>query len=114
MPRGSPFPLFKLRKEFAGKKQRLLRDVKGENEEYTPVLLSACKDSQTAKEYSNGGANYGAFTYFLCHELYKNKGKKLTYGNLINKCTDSILYADVQNQTPQLNGPAGIESALFH
>lgn len=110
---GSPFPLFKLRKEFAGKKQRLLRGVKGENEEYTPVLLSACKDSQTAKEYSNGGANYGAFTYFLCHELYKNKGKKLTYGNLINKCNDSVLYADVQNQTPQLNGPAGIESALF-
>lgn len=109
---GSPFPLFKLRKDFAGKKQRLLKGVKGE-EEYTPVLLSACKDSQTAKEYSNGGANYGAFTYFLCHELYKNKGKKLTYGNLVNKCNESILYADVQDQTPQLNGPAGIESALF-
>ena len=109
---GSPFPLFKLRKDFAGKKQRLLRGVKGE-EEYTPVLLSACKDSQTAKEYSIGGANYGAFTYFLCHELYKNKGKKLTYGNLVNKCNDSILYADVQDQTPQLNGPAGTESALF-
>lgn len=110
---GSPFPVFKLRKEFVDKKRRLLRDMKGEKEEYTPVLLSACKDSQTAKEYSNGGANYGAFTYFLCHEIYKSKGKKLTYGNLVKKCSESIHFADIQDQTPQLNGPARVESSLF-
>lgn len=110
---GSPLPVFKLREEFADKKRRLLREMKREKDEYIPIALSACKDSQTAKEYPVGGANYGAFTYFICHEIYKNKGKKLTYGNLTKMCGQSMKLADIQDQTPQLNGPRKIETSMF-
>lgn len=110
---GSPLPIFKLREEFADRKRRLLRYMKREKDEYIPIALSACKDSQTAKEYTIGGANYGAFTYFICHEIYKNKGKKLTYGNLVKMCDQSIKLADIQDQTPQLNGSLEVEASVF-
>lgn len=110
---GSPLPVFKLREEFVTKKRRLLRDTKREKDEYLPIALAACKDHQTAKEYAVGGANYGAFTYFLCHEVYKNKGKKLTYGNLMKTCGQSIKFADIQDQTPQLSGPPKTEVSAF-
>lgn len=110
---GSPFPVFKLREEFVTRKRRLFRDMKREKDEYIPIALAACKDSQTAKEYAVGGANFGVFTYFICHEIYKSKGKKLTYGNLMKTCGNSIKSADIQDQTPQMSGPLKVAASVF-
>jgi pimeloyl-ACP methyl ester carboxylesterase len=64
------------------------------------VLLAACRDDQTAKEYTGDGQRRGAFSYFLVDTL-KTFGGDLTYRDLFAR-TDSLVRSHIDAQTPQL------------
>jgi len=64
------------------------------------VLLAACRDDQTAKEYSPQGVRHGALTYFLLDTLTSANGP-LTYEE-IYKRVSSLISANVIAQNPQL------------
>ncbi|WP_375514188.1 caspase family protein [uncultured Nostoc sp.] len=62
------------------------------------VLLAACRDYETAKEYP--GKCRGYFSYFLMDTLSKANGK-LTYRDLFGR-TNAIVRSERSDQSPQL------------
>lgn len=62
------------------------------------VLLAACRDHETAKEYRSQQRGY--FSYFLMDTLSKTKGK-LTYRDLFAR-TNAIVRSESIDQSPQL------------
>lgn len=62
------------------------------------VLLAACRDYETAKEYP--GKLRGYFSYYLMDTLSKTKGK-LTYRDLFAR-TNAIVRSESIDQSPQL------------
>ncbi|NMG20879.1 caspase family protein [Brasilonema bromeliae] len=65
------------------------------------VLLAACQDYQTAKEYYGGDKHRGSFSYFLMDTLSKTNGKKLTYRDLFGR-TNALVRSQIRDQSPQL------------
>ncbi|WP_017315153.1 caspase family protein [Mastigocladopsis repens] len=65
------------------------------------VLLAACRDYETAKEYYGGDKHRGSFSYFLMDTLSKTNGKKLTYRDLFGR-TNALVRSKVTDQSPQL------------
>ena len=63
------------------------------------VLLAACRDIQTAKEYN--AKERGAFSYFMHETLRQAKGP-LTYREVFKQTQALITAAGVPDQTPQL------------
>lgn len=63
------------------------------------VLLAACRDVQTAKEYN--AKERGVFSYFM-HETLKQATGPLTYREVFKHTQALITAAQVPNQTPQL------------
>jgi len=64
------------------------------------VLLAACRDYETAKEYYGGDKHRGSFSYFLMDTLSKANGK-LTYRDLFGR-TNAIIRSKIADQSPQL------------
>ncbi|MDR9899876.1 caspase family protein [Aetokthonos hydrillicola Thurmond2011] len=64
------------------------------------VLLAACRDYETAKEYYGGDQHRGGFSYFLMDTLSKANGK-LTYRDLFGR-TNAIIRSKIREQSPQL------------
>ncbi|MBD2214500.1 caspase family protein [Nostoc linckia FACHB-104] len=64
------------------------------------VLLAACRDHETAKEYYGSGQHRGSFSYFLLDTLSKTNGK-LTYRDLFAR-TNAIVRSEITDQSPQL------------
>ncbi len=64
------------------------------------VLLAACRDYETAKEYYGGDKHRGSFSYFLMDTLSKANGK-LTYRDLFGR-TNAIIRCKIADQSPQL------------
>ncbi|MDJ0595672.1 MAG: caspase family protein [Pleurocapsa sp. MO_226.B13] len=62
------------------------------------VLLAACRDHETAKEYRSQQRGY--FSYYLMDTLSKTKGK-LTYRDLFAR-TNAIVRSESIDQSPQL------------
>jgi len=63
------------------------------------VLLAACGDNETAKEYTSDGRQHGAFTFHLLDTL-RRSGPGLTYRDLIRR-TSALIRASIAQQTPQ-------------
>ncbi len=73
------------------------------------LVLSACRDYQTAKEYTDGdGQNRGAFSYFLTEALKRSNGN-VSYRDLFQE-TNALIRGNISDQSPQLEGE---ESDLF-
>ncbi|MCC5664738.1 caspase family protein [Nostoc sp. CHAB 5784] len=64
------------------------------------VLLAACRDYETAKEYYGGDKHRGSFSYFLIDTLAKANGK-LTYRDLFGR-TNAIIRSKITAQSPQM------------
>lgn len=64
------------------------------------VLLAACRDTQTAKEYFADEKSWGAFSYFLRTALERYKGE-LTYYQVFQHALARVS-ASIFDQTPQL------------
>ncbi|NMF63333.1 caspase family protein [Brasilonema octagenarum] len=64
------------------------------------VLLAACRDYETAKEYKGNGQHRGRFSYFLMDTLSKANGK-LTYRDLFGR-TNALVRSVNGDQSPQL------------
>ncbi|MEA2600984.1 MAG: hypothetical protein QOF89_1976 [Acidobacteriota bacterium] len=74
------------------------------------VLLSACQDFQTAREYQDPkGRRRGAFSYFLIQAL-EQLGGDVRYLDL-HKRVQALVAHSVNDQTPQAEGD--LESSLF-
>jgi hypothetical protein len=73
------------------------------------VLLAACEDNQTAKEYFGGGKRHGAFTYFLTETL-KNATEPLGYRELMHQVRSAV-QRSVAMQRPKLESSGG--DAIF-
>ncbi len=68
------------------------------------ILLSACRDNQTAADAFIDGQYNGAFTYHLC-KILRASGPDLDRGELIQRLTKAL--SDAQfDQVPQLEGPS--------
>ena len=72
------------------------------------MLLAACQDKQTAKEYLVGTDHHGAFTYFLLQTLNATS-QPLGYQELIRLIRERI-QARVADQIPQLESLNGDEA----
>ena len=74
------------------------------SKDYQPpkhVLISACRDFQTAKEYPiSNGKRRGVFSYFLTEALAQTNGS-LSYANLVQDI-NALITGKVENQSPQL------------
>ncbi|NJL39575.1 MAG: caspase family protein, partial [Leptolyngbyaceae cyanobacterium SM1_4_3] len=64
------------------------------------IVLSACRDSELAKEYSGDGQRRGAFSYFLLDTLQKANGT-LTYRDLFKR-TNALVRSKLTDQSPQI------------
>ena len=64
------------------------------------IVLSACRDSELAKEYNHQGERRGAFSYFLLETLQQTNGN-LTYRDLFKR-TNALIRANITAQSPQL------------
>lgn len=64
------------------------------------IVLSACRDSELAKEYNAEGQRRGAFSYFLLDTLQKANGS-LTYRDLF-KHANALVRSKVTDQSPQI------------
>ena len=71
----------------------------------THVLLAACEDNQSAKEYFAGGARQGAFTYFLTQTL-RTAAEPLGYRELMQLVRERM-WGRVAEQTPKLESSGG-------
>lgn len=69
------------------------------------VLLAACQDKQSAKEYLTGSTHHGAFTYFLVQTL-NSTSQPLGYHELIRLVCERV-QAKVPDQTPLLDSLNG-------
>ncbi len=75
------------------------------------VLLAACRDYETAKEYYGGDKHRGSFSYFLMDTLSKANGK-LTYRDLFGR-TNSIIRSKIADQSPQLEVNDSLDDNKF-
>jgi pimeloyl-ACP methyl ester carboxylesterase len=67
------------------------------------LVLSACRDYQTAKEYTDGeGHDRGAFSYFLTEALKRSNGN-VSYRDLFQE-TNALIRGNISDQSPQLEG----------
>ncbi len=66
------------------------------------ILISACRDFQTAKETSLNGQRRGAFSYFLNEALQRTNGS-LSYSNLVQDI-NALITGKVNDQSPQIEG----------
>jgi pimeloyl-ACP methyl ester carboxylesterase len=73
------------------------------------VLMAACRDNQTAKEYSDGKTRHGVFTYFLLDTLRTNSA--LTYTE-VHKRTLTEVSAHFASQVPQLEATSSADLGL--
>jgi hypothetical protein len=64
------------------------------------ILLAACRDSETAKEYTIDGQPRGAFSYFLLNTLKQANGS-LSYRDLFKRAS-ALVESKVKTQSPQL------------
>lgn len=64
------------------------------------IVLSACRDSELAKEYNGEGQRRGAFSYFLLDTLQKANGS-LTYRDLFKR-TNALVRSKLTDQSPQM------------
>ena len=64
------------------------------------IVLAACRDSETAKEYNNNGQPRGAFSYFLLDTLKKANGS-LTYRDLFKR-VNALVRSKINAQSPQI------------
>ncbi len=64
------------------------------------ILLAACRDYETAKEYYGSDKHRGSFSYFLMDTLAKANGK-LTYRDLFGR-TNALVRSKISDQSPQL------------
>ncbi|QUY45851.1 caspase family protein [Acaryochloris marina] len=64
------------------------------------IVLSACRDSELAKEYNGDQKSRGAFSYFLLDTLHKANGS-LTYRDLFKR-TNALVRSKLTNQSPQI------------
>ena len=64
------------------------------------IVLSACRDSETAKEYNGDGQSRGAFSYFLLDTLKKANGS-LTYRDLFKRA-NALVRCKINGQSPQI------------
>lgn len=64
------------------------------------VLLAACRNSQTAKEYNGGGQRRGAFSYYLGETLKTTNGN-LSYRDVFERAS-ALVQTKVADQHPQL------------
>lgn len=64
------------------------------------ILLAACRDQETAKEYRIEGKHRGAFSYFVMETLRKASGN-LTHRDLF-KQANALVRSNVSAQSPQL------------
>jgi len=64
------------------------------------IVLSACRNSELAKEYNGGDQPRGAFSYFLLDTLQKANGS-LTYRDLFKR-TSALVRAKLTDQSPQM------------
>ena len=65
------------------------------------ICLSACRDSELAKEYNANGQRRGVFSYFLLDTLTKTNGS-LTYRDLLKR-TQALVRSKVTAQFPQIH-----------
>jgi hypothetical protein len=73
------------------------------------VLLAACEDNQTAKEYFGDGKRHGAFTYFLTQTL-RDATEPLGYRELMHQVRSAV-QQNVAMQTPKLESSG--DDAIF-
>jgi pimeloyl-ACP methyl ester carboxylesterase len=67
------------------------------------LVLSACRDYQTAKEYTDGdGQDRGAFSYFLTEALKRSNGN-VSYRDLYQE-TNALISGNISDQSPQIEG----------
>jgi pimeloyl-ACP methyl ester carboxylesterase len=64
------------------------------------IVLSACRDSELAKEYNGSNLPRGAFSYFLLDTLQKANGS-LTYRDLFKR-TNALVRSKLTDQSPQI------------
>ena len=65
------------------------------------ILISACRDFQTAKEHTGSdGKRRGAFSYFLTEALQRTNGS-LSYANLVQDI-NALITGKVNDQSPQI------------
>ncbi|MBE9215872.1 caspase family protein [Plectonema cf. radiosum LEGE 06105] len=64
------------------------------------VLISACRDFQTAKETGLNNQRRGAFSYFLTEALERTNGS-LSYANLVQDI-NALITGKVKDQSPQI------------
>lgn len=73
-----------------------LRETKGDEGPFTPVVFQACRDDQLASEYRHGNTSYGVFTYALTRALRK----RMATGRKDNL---RLLMDEVKEQLKRLN-----------
>jgi pimeloyl-ACP methyl ester carboxylesterase len=67
------------------------------------LVLSACRDYQTAKEYKDSnGNNRGAFSYFLTEALKRSNGN-VSYRDLFQEI-NALIRGNISDQSPQIEG----------
>ncbi|EGJ29601.1 MULTISPECIES: caspase family protein [Moorena] len=64
------------------------------------IVLAACRDSETAKEFNSNGQPRGAFSYFLLDTLKKANGS-LTYRDLFKR-VNALVRSKITAQSPQI------------
>jgi len=64
------------------------------------IVLSGCRDSELAAEYTAEGKKRGAFSYFLLDTLHKTDGT-LTYRELFKR-SSALVRSRIKSQSPQL------------
>lgn len=75
------------------------------------ILLSACRDSESATEYEGDGKPRGAFSYFLLDTLNKTNGS-LTYRELFKR-SSALVRSRVKDQSPQLESTLSEDRELY-
>ena len=67
------------------------------------MVLSACRDYQTAKEYKDGDSkDRGAFSHFLTEALKRSNGN-VSYRDLFQE-TSALIRGNISEQSPQMEG----------
>jgi hypothetical protein len=90
---------------------RTLRElVKGSAASRKPVLMAACRSSQTAADAHFDGKYNGAFTYFLLKSLTKDRNR--SRAALLTEVSTSLRQGRF-GQRPQLEAPKGAKAGEF-
>lgn len=83
-----------------------LRETKGHQGPFTPVVFQACRDDQLASEYRHGNTSYGVFTYALTRALRKrmSTGRKDNLRLLMEEVKEQLKRLNY-SQNPEIYGP---------